>query len=344
MRLLRFVPILIALLPGWYARAETPVQVYEISSVGPLPCGGSTTGLRCNDLTNFPFVMMNGYYAQGDGGGGYFVKAACNGNTDNGGTILQDGASTPNCFYRASTNWSAREWGARCDVVVPAATLSYPGSGTNLTSSVAISASQGTTIVVPGLGSGPFSAMGQVGNGSDLQKTSGVYTGSGYTAGDIITFSDGSGTATEHVTIMVDSVDSIHSNAISTWHFLKYGSFSVLPTTTMTASGGTGSGAVFLPVWSGSTYVGTLSSDVVSSVTIPVTPTPSITSARTVNSGWYYGHDDGTALNRAILTLSALGATQINLPGNCGTVLQISASTALMNNRKHHRHGRLSRR
>jgi hypothetical protein len=48
--------------------AETPQAVNEISIVGPQACSGSTVGLRCSDLTNFPYVYVNGFYAPSDGG------------------------------------------------------------------------------------------------------------------------------------------------------------------------------------------------------------------------------------------------------------------------------------
>src|SRR5207248_5610867 len=107
--------------------------VKEISLVGPPDCT-SGPGLRCTDLTNYPYIYLDGYRALSDGGGGYFVQGrgtAQTSCTDNGGTVLKDNATIRNCFYRASTNWNVREWGAYCDVVVPNATLTFdPNAGT----------------------------------------------------------------------------------------------------------------------------------------------------------------------------------------------------------------------
>src|SRR5438270_13914471 len=84
---------------------ETPQPVKEISLVGPPDCT-SGPGLRCTDLTNYPYIYLDGYRALSDGGGGYFVQGrgtAQTSCTDNGGTVLKDHGSPRNCFYRAST-------------------------------------------------------------------------------------------------------------------------------------------------------------------------------------------------------------------------------------------------
>ncbi|HEY3777364.1 MAG TPA: hypothetical protein VGL35_04850, partial [Rhizomicrobium sp.] len=308
------------------AAQEIPKPVKEISVVGPPLCT-SGPGLRCTDLTLYPYIYVDGFFAPSDGGGGYFVQGACNSSSDNGGTILQDHAH--NCFYRASTNWNVREWGARCDVVVPAATISYSGyPSTTLTTSVPVSLplnSTGTpTIVIPGLGGEPYSVMGHLmnSNGSNLSSN-----GSGYAPGDRVTFPLPG--ASSNIAIAVDSVSG--AGAISTWHFLSYGSIMSGPLpSSISGTSVSGTGATLAPAWTGSTYVGTITGISPDGKTITVASSPDIPASRFVNSGWYYGDDDGANINNAIAQLSAAGpgAPQLNLPGNCGTTVQINAATA----------------
>src|SRR5689334_4314167 len=100
------------------AIAETPVQAYGVTIVGTGggSCGTPNIGLRCTNLGSHPYILLGGYYAAGDGGGGYFALGP-SGCTDNGGTELKDSAG--NCFYRMDdkaaipVNW----FGAKCDAV-----------------------------------------------------------------------------------------------------------------------------------------------------------------------------------------------------------------------------------
>lgn len=316
-------------------------QIYEFPTVsGP---GGSTgctvnVGLTCSNLsgTSYAYVYVNGYYSGADGGGGYFVRngTSCSAN---GGTILTD--SIGDCFYRASTNWNVREWGAYCDVVVADQPISYNYSGTP---SNVVATTQPLTsndaqklIVIPGLGGPPYSDMGDP-SGSTL-----VNKGSAYTPGDQVTFAVAG--ATSNILIVVDSISGGGmTGPISTWHFLNYGSITTvggaLPSS-ITGTGGTGTSAVLDPVWTGSTYAGLISgvSSGGGTATITLSSNVTIPSGRTVNPGWYYGRDDHSAITGAINSLSAEiatppGATQINLPGNCGVTQQIIAPTASTNN------------
>jgi hypothetical protein len=189
-----------------------PQPVNEISIVGPSPCGLSTAGLRCNNLTGYSYVYVNGYYYDSDGGGGYFVEGPCNGNTDNGGTVLVDNQG--NCFYRASTNWNIREWGANCNVVVPNSTLKFTPNGSNpatLATSPQVPdnfpSGDQPIVVIPGLGGGTYSVMGQQAPpmGGGLATMSYLSSnGSGYSSGQIVTFPASGGTETQLVQIIVD--------------------------------------------------------------------------------------------------------------------------------------------
>jgi hypothetical protein len=319
MKLLRFATVLIALLPAMQARAETPAQVYEISSVGPSPCAGSTTGLRCNDLTNFPFVMVNGYYAPGDGGGGYFVKGA-SGCQDNGGTVLKDGALTSNCFYRASTNWNVREWGAKCDVNAIFDTGSYNATSHKFhwgSAQALTSADIGKTIAIPGLGAGPYYPV----------KTVIANMGGSYSAGNVLTLTGGS--YTSPATIKLDKWDVGTSTVV--FHFVSYGSYTTPPTNPISTMGGGDNMLTLNSAWGGATFTTKIDGVDASTTSITLHDIPPFPIDASPNE-WYYGDDDGAAINGAIANVSAAGATQINIPGNCGTTVQINASTAAISN------------
>lgn len=79
--------------------------------------------------------------------------------------------------------------------------------------------------------------------------------GSSYTAGDILTVSGGTGTAAQ---IQVDTVSSGH---ISTFTLISSGSYTALPTTPNTVTGGTGSGAKFNLTMDGSQWMPTLAAN-----------------------------------------------------------------------------------
>lgn len=97
------------------ALAQTPVPAVGVAMVGTTTCSPGT-GLRCTDLSSYPYVLLGGWYSLGDGGGGYFAQGA-SGCTDNGGTILKD--LKGNCFHRMDDRAAipAKWFGAKCDAV-----------------------------------------------------------------------------------------------------------------------------------------------------------------------------------------------------------------------------------
>ncbi|HEX4079190.1 MAG TPA: hypothetical protein VHX61_10000 [Rhizomicrobium sp.] len=113
MKILSAILVAIAVAVAWWdASAQTPPDAVGVPIVGTPPCGSTT--LRCSNLTGYPYVLLGGYYNQGDGAGGYLAmgKPGC---TDNSGTVFKDVAG--NCFYRMDdrpaipVNW----FGAKCD-------------------------------------------------------------------------------------------------------------------------------------------------------------------------------------------------------------------------------------
>lgn len=249
----------------------------------------------------------------------------------NGGTLIGDFTDKNNashCYARVSTSWSAREWGAKCDVVVPDANVVWdPTNSSQLKIQNLKLPSASGTIVVPGIGVGPYSTMGNVARGSSI--TGSMQTG--YTSGEVVTFG-----TTNSIQVMVDSASG---GVIQIWHFLNYLTLSSGLPTSLSQSAGAGSGATLNLGWSGATFVGTIGTVSISGsdTIISLTGTaPALPIARTVNSGWYFGDDDGAALNNALNNIVtpplAMGAAQLNLPGNCGTTIQINAPTTLQNN------------
>jgi hypothetical protein len=89
----------------------------DTSAPPPTPGIGmlaTVEALRTGDLTGIAVVDVGGYYDVGDGGGGRFVQAstACE---DDGGSMLADAAG--NCFFRVTSSYGPREWGAKGDGV-----------------------------------------------------------------------------------------------------------------------------------------------------------------------------------------------------------------------------------
>lgn len=80
-------------------------------------------------------------------------------------------------------------------------------------------------------------------------------SGSGYTAGDILTVSGGTGTAAQ---IQVNTVSSGH---VSTFTLISSGSYTALPATPNTVTGGSGSGAKFNLTLDGAQWLPTLAAN-----------------------------------------------------------------------------------
>ena len=92
-------------------------QSNPTSTPAPPPAIGvldNVDALRSGDYSGVSTVELGGYYGIGDGGGGRFALAAAT-CTDNGGSMLVDSAG--NCFHRATSSYSPREWGAKGDGV-----------------------------------------------------------------------------------------------------------------------------------------------------------------------------------------------------------------------------------
>jgi len=73
-----------------------------------------------------------------------------------GGSVIMDASSTPNCWYRTNTNGSVAQFGARCDVTVVTGSGTYTSGASSIRSGGATLSNKsdpGKTIVIPGLNS-----------------------------------------------------------------------------------------------------------------------------------------------------------------------------------------------
>jgi hypothetical protein len=163
--------------------------------------------------------------------------------------------------------------------------------------------------------------------------------GTGYSAGDLVTFTGTGGTVnqSQDVQIVVENVDG--SGEITNWHFANFGSYATLPSAAaLSGSGGTGnlaqlgvlSGTTILPpIWSNGTLATTISNVVPgmgSHTEIQTTDNSQMPSGYNppINV-WYYGHDDGYAINQAIQY--SPGGADVILPADCGTTREINLPT-----------------
>lgn len=144
--------------------AEMPMTAFGVTVIGPSSCGSSTTGLRCGDLTStpgpYPYMLVGGYAAPGDGGGGYFALGP-SGCQDNGGSVIRNQNFGNPCYYRMSSPNDVRQWGAHCDVVPAFNTGSFTGGGStfNFGSANVQSTDVNKLIVIPMIGGGPYYPM-----------------------------------------------------------------------------------------------------------------------------------------------------------------------------------------
>ena len=231
------------------------------------------------------FVILGGYYVDGDGGGGTLLPFSPTGGCPNdGGLYFKD---VGHCFIRAEPTNSVREWGALCDVVsvnsVGTLTAVWnPGSGTN--GAIVVP----TAMLLPpptNSATKQYIVISQIGGPTIWVKSTSTITSAAvpavsmtrfsilggaqanYAPGDVISFmgSISSGTFSQQAAIVVDAVSS--GGTITQWHFLWGGLYqaTALPTGAMVQDNsrsscgavvcGTGAGqaggAVLTPAWSG---------------------------------------------------------------------------------------------
>lgn len=162
-----------------------------------------------------------------------------------------------------------------------------------------------------------WSGWSVVEHGTKVDSTA---MGSNYASGDLLQVAAvGSG---QPIQIIVDDVGT--GGTISSFHFANYGSYFAPPgqnLVAVTSLTGIGSGAKFDFQWSWGTFASTVAS--VEPTKIHMTDSPTLPSTYTNQNVllWYFGHDDGAAINNEIA--NAPGVSQITIPAACGTTKQI---------------------
>jgi hypothetical protein len=220
-------------------------------------------------------------------------------------------------------------FGAKCDVQQFQSTAGgytvTSGSTTFQTKAIQVPASAvGKTIILAGVGAGPFFAMQHESASNGFQLVSGG-TGGTYTVGATLTLVGGTPTGSA-LTIKVDTVSA---GVITGWHLLTpNNTYSVVPTGTLaTTSSDSGTGATFTGTWSGSQLVTTI--DAVGgsagafTVTLHAAPSLSLTRVRY----WAYGTLDGAAIQAAYTYSASNGIPFVAIPGNCFSEQQLELAT-----------------
>jgi hypothetical protein len=72
-KLIRNILVLLSIFLCQRAMATDPVAAYGVSIVGNTATCAVNVGLRCTNLSAHPYILLGGYYAPGDNGGGYFA-------------------------------------------------------------------------------------------------------------------------------------------------------------------------------------------------------------------------------------------------------------------------------
>lgn len=220
------------------------------------------------------------------------------------------GSSSSSLPDLTARSLSVLDFGAKCDVV------EYRNNGSSTASSTTVStgtiqlpsSAVGKHIVFYNAGASPFYPMQT--NGFALHAG-----GSGYAAGNVLTLSGGSFTSAAQIT-----VDTVSSGVITAWHISSYGSnYTVVPSNPISVTGGSGSGATFDGVWNGAPLATTISSVGTNNIVVGSAPGVSRT-----DISWYYGTDDGVALQAASDYVATTGQSLEFPAGRCGTTAQIT--------------------
>lgn len=335
-----------------YAEGQTPTNVNVVAPVFGTPSAYLTITGQSHSTDSY--IYASGYFQPGDGGAGYFAKVP--GTCDQSVSASVSGAtvtiSSPLSFPLSrgmGISGTSIPMGDTIDSFVTTASgvttiwLSqtagtYSGSitingGNGVNGGSKIADSAGNCFVRASAFTGNVlsgAVFAPVWSGWTVMPTNALaYDGAGYSVGDVVTFS-GSNQVTnqsQNAQIVADVVDG--SGAITAFHFANYGSYVTMPdsSTNMIGSGGTGTTpAQLAPNWSYGTLATTIY--MVNTVSGNTQITPTDTSQ--LKSGydletvqvWYYGHDDGAAINLAIA--NSPGGADVILPANCGTTVQIN--------------------
>lgn len=136
-----FLSILILLGMGGIVYADVPVPIAASYTAVNI------AAVKANNLASKPSIRITGYYAAGDGGEGAFQSMGTTTCTDDGGSVIKDGAN--NCFKRANLNGSVQQFGITSSSIYDCSPITgTPWNGTTgcIGSTVKITATQAAAV------------------------------------------------------------------------------------------------------------------------------------------------------------------------------------------------------